>query len=75
MMVPHAAARYFWGDNLQELNPQKHARYVAQTLLERGDVAAVRWLFSIFAPKTIQQMLPYLKLSRRSGEFWRVYLS
>jgi len=75
MILPQSVTRYFWGDNLQELNPRVHAKYITQTLLEKGDSDALRWLFSVFPSQVIKTMLPDLKLSRKSAHFWKVYLS
>lgn len=75
MAVPQSVARYFWGDNLQELSPQTHPQYIAQTLLEKGDMEALHWLFSVVPLDTIKSMLPILKLSKRSAHFLAVYLS
>lgn len=75
MALPLTVTRYFWGDNLEELNPQVHAKYIAQTLLEKGDSAALQWLFSVFPCQVIKTMLPDLKLSKKSAHFWKVYLS
>lgn len=75
MSVPQAAARYFWGDDLQELSLRKHRDYIVQTLLEKGDAAALRWLFTVIPRQTVKTMLPKLRLSKRSAHFWTVYLS
>lgn len=75
MNAPPSVARYFWGDNLQVLNLADHPRYIAQTLLEKGDIDALQWLFSVFPSPVIKTMLPKLKLSKRSAHFWEVYLS
>lgn len=75
MSLPQCVTRYFWGDNLQELNPRVHAKYITQTLLEKGDSDALRWLFSVIPSQTIKTMLPDLKLSKKSTHFWEVYLS
>lgn len=75
MLLPQSVKRYFWGDNLQELNPQIHAKYITQTLLEKGDSEALNWLFLVFSSQVIKAMLPDLKLSEKSAHFWKVYLS
>lgn len=75
MSIPPSAARYFWGDNLQTLSLDDHSRYIAQTLLEKGDIDALQWLFSVLPTLVIKTMLPTLKLSKRSAHFWEVYLS
>ncbi|MBW7944537.1 hypothetical protein H3C70_04000 [Patescibacteria group bacterium] len=75
MPLPRSVARYFWGDNLHEISLEKHAKYITQTLLEKGDTDAVRWLFSVVPPQTVKAMLPELRLSKKSAHFWKVYLS
>lgn len=73
--IPSSAAKYFWGDNLHDLDLQNHKKYIIQTLLEKGDQESLRWLFSVFGRKTIKQLLSDLKLSRKSANFWAIYLS
>lgn len=75
MTLPRSVTRYFWGDNLQEIRLENHTRYITQTLLEKGDTEALRWLFSVVPPQTVKTMLPELKLSKKSARFWQVYLS
>lgn len=75
MSLPPSAARYFWGDNLQALSLDAHLRYITQTLLEKGDIDALQWLFSMLPTPVIKTMLPKLKLSKRSAHFWEMYLS
>ncbi len=33
--------KYFWGDNLEELNWQDHQQYIVQTIIEHGDFPAI----------------------------------
>lgn len=73
--IPAYVAKYFWGDNLQELDLQKNKRYIMQTILEKGDTDAVKWLFSTLDQRTIKKDLPTLKLSKKSKKFWEMYLS
>ena len=75
MTLPYSVTRYFWGDNLQEINPEKHAKYITQTVLEKGDTEALRWLFSVFPAQVIKTMLPDLKMNKKSTHFWKIYLS
>ncbi len=75
MPIPDTVSRFFWGDNLGELNVEKHGKYIAQMLLDRGNTEAVRWLFTQFSPDQIKTWLPSLKLSKKSATFWSMYLS
>lgn len=74
MPVPKFVAKYFWGDNLNELKWQIHKKYVIQTILDKGDEKAIKWLFKKVDDKEVHDMLPDLKLSDRSRNFWETYL-
>ena len=73
--IPNYITKYFWGDDLKDLNIEKNKQYIIQTLLERGDQKALKWLFSVMDTSTIKQLLPSLKLSKKSGNFWEFYLA
>lgn len=74
MNLPSSVSKYFWGDHLQELDLQKHQKYIAQTLLEKGDSAATHWLFTQIPKVEVKLLLPQLKLSKKSANFWSLYL-
>lgn len=73
--IPHQAKKYFWGDDLDQLNWEDHQQYIVQTLLEKGDFEELSWLFKQISKKEVYEMLPELKLSKKSRNFWEVYLS
>lgn len=70
-----AASKFFWGDDLSQLNWEKHKKYIIQTLLEKGDAEAIEWLMSVSSREEIKKILPSLKLSAKSMSFWRLILS
>lgn len=73
--LPSFIQQYFWGDNLKELQVENNKNYIVQTLLERGNQKALTWLFSIFSKTDIKSMLSKTKLSKKSANFWQIYLS
>lgn len=73
--LPKFVTRYFWGDDLHQLNFSENKRYILQTLLERGNQRAVQWLFSNLDRDSIKDMLPEIKLSKKSAHFWNIYLA
>lgn len=73
--LPTFITKYFWGDDLKELNWEKHHNYIIQTLLEKGDQRAYKWLLSKENPQSIHSLLSQLKLSKKSANFWSIYLS
>ncbi len=73
--LPDYVSQYFWGDNLSELNLEKNQRYIIETLLEKGNTKSLHWLFSHIDKQIINSYLPTLKLSKKSENFWNVYLA
>lgn len=73
--IPSHVLKYFWGDNLDELDLQRNNSYIIQTLLEKGDQKAIKWLFSTLSQDAVRDVLPVVKLSKRSAQFWNLYLS
>jgi len=67
--------RYFWDIDTKAASPTKHPRYYATRILEKGDVKAVRWLFRVIGKNRVKELLPTLKLSARSANFWRHYFN
>jgi hypothetical protein len=73
--LPDFITRYFWGDDLKQLDFSKNKKYILQTLLERGNQKAIQWLFSMLDRDSIKSMLPTIKLSKKSAHFWDIYLA
>lgn len=67
--------KYFWGDDLEQLNWEDHRQYIIQTLLEKGDRESISWLMTRASSKELLQTLPHIKLSPKSKNFWEIYLS
>ena len=73
--LPPYVTQYFWGDNLAQIDLSKNQKYIIQTLLEMGNNDALRWLFATIDKQTVKSFLPALKLSKKSANFWKIYLS
>jgi hypothetical protein len=74
-LLPSQVQQYFWGDDLHELSWQKHKKYIVQTLLDKGNEQSLKWLFTQTTHDEVKQLLPSLKLTPKSDNFWRIYLS
>ena len=73
--LPEAVKKYFWGDDPNDLSWQNNQQYITETILEKGDRDAVRWLFSRIEKTKLKELIPNLHLSAISANFWRIYLS
>jgi hypothetical protein len=73
--LPPGTHRYFWDIDPTELDVTQHPVYVIERLLEHGDLPSARWMLDTFPLETIVQVLQSSrKLSRRSANFWALYL-
>lgn len=73
--LPEHVTTYFWGDDLEQLNWDQHKNYIVQTLLDKGDIHALHWLFQQTTKAELQTLLPSLRLQPKSLNFWNIYLS
>lgn len=73
--IPDYVAKYFWGDDLSQLDLQKNQKYIIETLLEKGDEKSLHWLLSHVDKHVITSYLPELKLSKKSENFWQYYFA
>lgn len=73
--LPQSVAKYFWGDDHQDLSWDRHRDYIAETILERGDRAAASWLLSQTGKGWLKTRLPKFRLSPKSKNFWSIYLT
>lgn len=73
--IPSQVKKYFWGDNLEELNWDDNRKYIIKTLLDKGDSKSVSWLLKRINSKELLKIIPSLNLSSKSDNFWKTYLS
>ena len=74
-LLPGFINKYFWGDDLSKLSWEKHSQYISKIILEKGDEKAVAWLFKKEKKEKLARQLASLKLSPKSANFWKLYLS
>jgi len=75
MKLPKKIAKYFWGDNLEELNWKGHRDYITKTILEKGDLEALEWLFGKTDRNYLKKIAKKEKFEAKSKNFWNFYLS
>ena len=73
MTLSPAIRKYFWDINPQQATPAKYPHYYMTRILEKGDTAAVDWLLAEYGQDQIKMLLPSLKLSPKSANYWRHY--
>ncbi len=73
--LPSFLNKYFWGDNLNEINLKDHKNYIAKTILSIGDIEAIKWLNSKFDRTFLKSILESNRIDDKSRNFWRLYYS
>lgn len=73
--LPSFLNKYFWGDDLSEINLKKHKNYIAKTILSIGDLKAVKWLNTKFNKKLLIRLLNSRQIDQKSKNFWNLYYS
>ena len=64
----------FWDTNTDELNIEKHSKFIIERILEFGNSEEVKWCIKTYGKDAIKQLLPQLHLSDKSASFWQNYL-
>ncbi|MBI5614083.1 hypothetical protein HY947_04125 [Candidatus Gottesmanbacteria bacterium] len=73
--IPKELEHFFWDVKASTVNPSKHPHYVINRLLDKGDLAAARWVIRAFPKTVIQETLKKIRdFSPWNGVFWSRYL-
>lgn len=68
-ILPKSVVKYFWGDDLSDLDWLKHQDYIIQTILEKGDPKAAKWLMRKISKKKLKAVASRLRLKAKSKNF------
>ena len=62
----------FWDVDPKTIDPQKHARYIIERILELGNDKEVRWMWGYYPKETMRRViaLPRVQLREKSKAFW-----
>ncbi len=67
----------FWDVDPKTIDPDKHAVYVIERILELGEPKEVGWVFTYYPKDTIRAVLarPRVQVSPQSQALWRLLLA
>lgn len=66
----------FWDVDPKTIDPQKHARYIIERVLLRGDVEDFRRVMETYGEEKIKEsVLQNKTLDKRSQNFWCLYFN
>lgn len=75
LKLPSFLNKYFWGDDLSQINLKDHRGYIAKTILSIGNLEAVKWLNSVFDKSFLKGLLDSKQIDEKSKKFWKLYYS
>lgn len=76
-MIPSEFHRLFWDCQPDHLEPEAHAPFVLERVLEYGSLGAIRWAMEVYGLERIREFLMNRgrrTLSRKTLAFWVLIL-
>lgn len=66
----------FWDVDPKTIDPEKHARYIIERVLDFGDEGELQWLFRQYPSRRIRSVLalPRVQLTDKSKALWELVL-
>ncbi|TSC78218.1 MAG: hypothetical protein G01um101433_360, partial [Parcubacteria group bacterium Gr01-1014_33] len=67
--------KYFWDTDIKGLDKEKHAHFIIERILDRGDMDAIQWLSRNFKKSEMRKVLRITKdMTYFSANFWCLIL-
>ncbi|MFZ2339455.1 MAG: hypothetical protein WAW07_06985 [Bacteroidales bacterium] len=74
--LPGEFKRYFWDVVFDDLTIEKYPRFIAERLLNYGDLNAIKWLLSWTDRKFILTLVDNSRnLNPKSRNYWKIMLT
>ena len=74
MKLPVSLKVYFWDVSVNELNFDKHRKFIISRILNEGNHRAVAWLFDVYKRETIKDAVKTSRsLSLKTARCWQNY--
>ena len=74
MHVPNQFESFFWDVNLDELDLQKHRRFIIERLLNEGNHHTLKWLFEVYDEAELKDAVCKSRgLNMKTALFWQKY--
>jgi hypothetical protein len=74
--LPPDLRKYFWDVSFEELTIEKYSRFIAERILNYGDMDSLRWLLTWTDRKFILKLLEDSRnLNRKTRNFWDIVLN
>jgi uncharacterized protein YaaW (UPF0174 family) len=74
--LPSAFQKYFWDVAFDELSFEKYPGFIAERLMNYGDLNAIKWLLSCTNKQFIKSLIDNNRnLNAKTKNFWQIMLT
>ena len=74
--MPEELRKYFWDVAFDELNTEKYPRFIAERILNYGDLNGIKWLLSWADNSFIRAIVNNSRnLNAKTRNYWRIILT
>ncbi len=74
--LPKEFQKYFWDVSFDELSFDKYPRFIAERLLNYGDLYSIKWLLSVTDKQFIKSLTESSEnLNAKTKNYWQIMLS
>jgi hypothetical protein len=74
--IPEEFQKYFWDVAFKDLSLEKYSRFIAERILNYGDLESVRWLIVTVGMDFISSVVKTSRnLNPKTLNFWQIRLS
>lgn len=73
--IPEEFQKYFWDVAYDDLSLEKYPKFIAERILNYGDLAAIKWLQAVFDRDFIRSViLNSRNLNPKTQNYWQLML-
>lgn len=73
-MIPSSFNKYFWDVAFKKIDSQKNSVFVAERLIELGDLEQLKWLKSTYGVEFLKEIVKRSRrLSQKTANFFAIY--
>jgi len=74
--LPEEFRKYFWDVDYDDLSLEKYPKFIAERIMNYGDLDAVKWLQSVLEMEFIRSVvLKSRNLNPKTRNYWELMLS
>jgi len=75
LLLPGELQRYFWDVNFADLTMEKYPRFIAERILNYGDLDGIKWLLSQTDRNFIKTLVENSRnLNAKTKNYWQIVL-